>query len=208
MAPVPVASLKKPVGRRKGDATRDAILRAACRAIVDRGVDRVRMSDIARAAGVSATLPHYYFKTRSDLLRQAFVHAESAITQVEQRVVAGHPPQERLDRMLLVYFDADPQVFEVWMLSREMTTRAIREPELRDSQDDVYAAWTSAVAQLVREAQRSGGASPDVDADRAALRLTALVEGLGTWLLTGMATRRQCRELVRESIALELGSHK
>jgi hypothetical protein len=35
-------------------------------------------------------------------------------------------------------------------------------------------------------------------------RLTALVEGLGTWLLTGMATRRQCRLLVADALAREL----
>ena len=54
------------------------------------------------------------------------------MAQLEDRVAGGHPPRERLERMLLVYFDADPRVFEIWMLAREMTTRAIREPGLRD----------------------------------------------------------------------------
>ena len=35
--------------------------------------------------------------------------------------------------------------------------------------------------------------------------MSALVEGLGTWLLTGMATRRRCRELGRDPVARELG---
>ena len=35
--------------------------------------------------------------------------------------------ERRLERLLLVYFDADPRVYEIWMLAREMTTRAIRE---------------------------------------------------------------------------------
>src|SRR6185437_7773502 len=126
---------------------RESILDAACRAIVERGVEAVRMRDIAAAAGVSPTLPHYYFNTRSELLREAFVHAEEAMARLELEVAGERPARERLDRLLLVYFDADP------------------------------AGW----------------------------RLTALVEGLGTWLLTGMATRRQCRELVRDSVARELG---
>jgi AcrR family transcriptional regulator len=115
---------------------REAILLAACRAIVDRGVERVRMQDIAQAAGVSPTLPHYYFRTRSELLRQAFVHAEQGMVQLELEVAGEHPPRERLERLLLVYFDADPRVYEIWMLAREMTTRAIREPALRDSHED------------------------------------------------------------------------
>jgi hypothetical protein len=48
----------------------------------------------------------------------------------------------RLERMLLVYFDADQRVYRIWMLAREMTTHAVREPAPRDPHEDVYAAWT------------------------------------------------------------------
>jgi AcrR family transcriptional regulator len=183
---------------------RTAILDAACRAIVERGVEGVRMRDIAAAAGVSPTLPHYYFDTRSGLLREAFVHAEEAMTRLELEVAGDSPPRERLERLLLVYFDADPRVYEIWMLAREMTTRAIREPGLRDSHEDVYASWSRTIADVIRAGQDAGEVDASVDADLAGWRLTALVEGLGTWLLTGMATRRQCRELVRDWVAREL----
>jgi len=190
---------------RKGAAMREAILDAACRAIVERGVEAVRMRDIAAAAGVSPTLPHYYFNTRSGLLREAFVHAEEAMAGLELEVAGDGPPRERLERLLLVYFDADPRVYEIWMLAREMTTRAIREPGLRDSHEDVYAFWSRTIADVIRDVQAAGDIDTSIDADRAGWRLTALVEGLGTWVLTGMATRRQCRELVRDSVARELG---
>ena len=108
---------------------REAILVAACRAIAERGVERVRMQDIAAAAGVSPTLPHYYFKTRSELLLQAFMHAEAGMVGLEQQVAGDGPPRERLERLLLVYFDADPRVYEIWMLAREMTTA--RHPRAR-----------------------------------------------------------------------------
>jgi AcrR family transcriptional regulator len=199
-----VSSLKKSGARRKGAAMREAILVAACRAIVERGVDRVRMQDIAAAAGVSPTLPHYYFKTRTELLRRAFEHAEEGMVRLEREAAGEGGPRERLERMLLVYFDADPRVFRIWMLAREMTTHAIREPALRDSHEDVYAAWTASVAAVIREGQAGGEMAAAVDADAAAWRLTALVEGVGTWLLTGMATRRQCRSMVAEAVAREL----
>jgi AcrR family transcriptional regulator len=205
MQEIPVSSLKKPGTGRKGAAMRAAILDAACRAIVERGVEGVRMRDIAAAAGVSPTLPHYYFNTRSELLREAFVHAEEGMVRLELEVAGDRPARERLDRLLLVYFDADPRVYEIWMLAREMTTRAIREPGLRDSHEDVYAFWSRTIADVIRDGQAAGDVDPRLDADLAGWRLTALVEGLGTWLLTGMATRRQCRELVRDSVARELG---
>jgi AcrR family transcriptional regulator len=196
--------VKKPATRQKGAAMREAILVAACRAIVERGVERVRMQDIAAAAGVSPTLPHYYFKTRSELLLQAFMHAEAGMTGLEQQVAGDGPPRERLERLLLVYFDADPRVYESWMLAREMTTRAIREPALRDSHEDVYSTWAESIAAVIREGQGTGDLPAGIDAERAAFRLIALVEGLGTWLLTGMATRRQCRRLVLDAVEREL----
>ena len=199
-----MSPLKKPGARPKGAAMREAILVAACRAIVARGVDRVRMRDIAAAAGVSPTLPHYYFKTRTELLRRAFEHAEEGMARLEREAAGEGSARERLERMLVVYFDADPRVFEIWMLAREMTTHAIREPALRDSHEDVYGAWTASVAAVIREAQAAGEVGESVDADGAAWRLTALVEGVGTWLLTGMATRRQCRAMVAEAVAREL----
>jgi AcrR family transcriptional regulator len=205
MRAIPVSSLKKSGTGRKGAAMREAILDAACRAIVERGVESVRMRDIAAAAGVSPTLPHYYFNTRSELLREAFVHAEEAMVRLELEVAGDRPPRERLERLLLVYFDADPRVYEIWMLAREMTTRAIREAALRDSHEDVYAFWSRTIADVIRAGQAAGDVDARIDADLAGWRLTALVEGLGTWLLTGMATRRQCRELVRGTVARELG---
>jgi AcrR family transcriptional regulator len=196
--------VKKPATRQKGAAMREAILVAACRAIVERGVERVRMQDIAAAAGVSPTLPHYYFNTRSELLLQAFMHAEAGMAGLEQQVAGDGPPRERLERLLLVYFDADPRVYESWMLAREMTTRAIREPGLRDSHEDVYSTWADSIAAVIREGQGTGELPAGIDAERAAFRLIALVEGLGTWLLTGMATRRQCRRLVLDAVEREL----
>ncbi len=55
-----------------------------------------------------------------------------------------------------------------------------------------------------RRARTPGELPAGIDAETAAWRLTALVEGLGTWLLTGMATRRQCRRLVLDAVEREL----
>ncbi len=191
-----------PTSRR--EAKREAILRAACQAIAERGIDRVRMSDVAAAAGVSATLPHYYFNTLSELLREAFVYADDALIELEQIAGEGHPPVEKLERMLVIYLSRDPGVYESWMLWREMTTRAILEPGLRDSHEEIYLSWIATMAGVVREGQAAGAIGAGIDADRVAWRLTALVDGLGPRLLSGMATRAQCCDLVHEAIAVEL----
>ena len=52
------------------------ILEATCRVIAREGADGLRMGTVAREAGVSSALLHYYFDTRADLLMQAFEHAD------------------------------------------------------------------------------------------------------------------------------------
>ena len=54
----------------------DEILRAACRVVVEAGASELRIGTVAREAGVSRTLVHYYFTTRQELLRAAFDYAE------------------------------------------------------------------------------------------------------------------------------------
>ena len=61
--------------RAVSDRTAD-ILEAACRVIAREGADGLRMGQVAREAGVSSALIHYYFATRADLLLRAFEHAD------------------------------------------------------------------------------------------------------------------------------------
>src|SRR6476660_8527731 len=57
--------------RAVSDRTAD-ILEAACRVIAREGADGLRMGLVAREAGGSSALIHYYFATRADLLLRAF----------------------------------------------------------------------------------------------------------------------------------------
>ena len=71
------------------------ILRAACSVIAERGCDGMRMGDVARAAGVSSALVHYYFDTRSELLRRA---------STPRAQCAPRPSSQRYPRL-----DVDPR---------------------------------------------------------------------------------------------------
>ena len=57
----------------------DAILAAACRVIAQTGAAGLRMSEVAREAGVSSALLHYYFATRHELLVRSFVFADTRV---------------------------------------------------------------------------------------------------------------------------------
>jgi AcrR family transcriptional regulator len=50
------------------DQTKERIIDAAYRTLVERGYHQTSMKDIAAAAGVAPGLAHYYFETKEDLL--------------------------------------------------------------------------------------------------------------------------------------------
>jgi AcrR family transcriptional regulator len=203
MSLLPVASVNEP----SGASRRDQILAAACRVIARGGIDRLRMSDVAAEAGVSTALVHYYFATRDELLTEAFRFADERAAAVEQRAGEGLPPAERIERLLLLYLDDEgSDIYENWILWREMWNHALFDTKLRPALESSYRDWVRGLAEIVREGKADGSIADATDPEAAVWRLTAFVEGLGPVMLIGMLPRARAVELVREAVALELST--
>ena len=85
------------------------ILDAACRVIARDGWAGLRMDAVARDAGVSKALVHYYSSTRKELLRAAFGHSEDiANAGVEAELAGVDDPRARLEQYLLLVLDDRP----------------------------------------------------------------------------------------------------
>ena len=181
------------------DRTND-ILRAACRVIAERGCDGMRMGDVARTAGVSSALVHYYFATRSELLRRAFLYSDEQVDIfVRNAVERSETPRERLETAVVSYLVDDEAVERSWRIWSEMLRAALYEPALRPDVEESYRSWVEEVAELVRAC-----AGPPVDDAAASARLCALVDGLAQQALLGGTGRARARALVRQAIASEL----
>ncbi len=184
---------------------REAILEAACHVVGRVGIDRLRMSDVAAEAGVSTALVHYYCTTRADLLTQAFRYADERADAIERRIGVDLPAVERIERLLVVYLDDESEIYESWILWREMWNHALFDPQLRPSLEESYHGWVDGLVEIVRSGQADGSIPASVDGETAAWRLTAFVEGLGPLMLFGMLDRDRWRELIKGAVALELG---
>jgi AcrR family transcriptional regulator len=181
------------------DRTHD-ILRAACRVIAERGCDGMRMGDVARAAGVSSALVHYYFATRSELLRRAFLYADDQVDAFVRGAVArSGTPRERLETAVISYLVDDEAVEQSWRIWSEMLRAALYEQSLRPDVEESYRSWVEEVAAFARACPE-----PPADPDATAMRLCALVDGLAQQALLGGIGRARARALVRHAIAREL----
>ena len=182
------------------------ILEATCRVIAREGTDGLRMGTVAHEAGVSSALIHYYFATRDDLLAQAFNHADhKADLAAAEALVGIDSPLDRLRRLLLVYSGNEVVFREDWVLWVEMWRSAIFDERLAENVRRSNAAWMQQIEELIEEAAGEGSIAPDVNVVDAALRLAAVVDGLGLQILPGVLTRERAAELILAAIDLELG---
>lgn len=191
------------MGERKID-----ILDAACRVIARRGVRGLRVEEIAREAGVSVALIYYHYQGREELLRRVLEYAHERTRAYNLPGIppgADIPPRQQVEAMLLGEIQDDPAVIENSAVWGEVTASAIFDPGLRDAVRAGNDRWADAVERLIRRGQADGSIPPAVDPRAAAVRLTAVVDGLSTRWLAGLLPTAEAHALVRGALAAELG---
>lgn len=192
---------------RSADTDRPSqILDCACVVIARDGAEGLRMAAVAREANVSNALLHYYFATREELIRQAFEYHDRRETRKgNERVEQIADPIERIRDVLAHELAEDAAVREGWILWSEMQRLAMFNEALRSSVADRSTRWVGGVATMIRVAQADGSVSSEIDADTAALRLTALVDGLGGHIIVQSRTRAEALAALEQAFVSELG---
>lgn len=183
----------------------DDILRAACRVVVTHGAHALRIGNVAREAGVSRTLVHYYFQTRQELLHATFAYSEDRRVQALEAELAdlatGLERAERaLDRTL------DPELEETPALWNEVWSSARDDEELRPLVQQRYRAWAERIVRLIEEARADGSVPSSVDAEAAGWRLAATADGLDSIQYLGLLDRDGALAVLRSAVERELAA--
>lgn len=176
------------------------IMEAAVRVIARSGVRGLRVEQLAAEAGVSTALIYYHFKDRSGLIRRTleFV-SDRAVAYTDEAIARADDARGELEQMLLTELQDTPGVRENSTAWGELRASAVFESDdLRDALARSTRSWVNDVAEAIRAVR------PDANAEDAAERLTALVEGLSERWLSGSLGLERARELLRGAIAVEL----
>src|SRR5262249_28474781 len=147
------------------------ILDAACHVISQSGSRSLRMQDVAKQAGASKALVHYYFKTREELLARAYSHVDA---KNRAQVLALISPLEqgaiRLARLLLFYFDDDASRRQEWVVWLELSGIATFDPNLRPIMEASFRNWIDLAERIIRDGVADGSIPQAVDPAEAAIR--------------------------------------
>jgi len=181
------------------------LLDATCRVVAKSGAHGLRMSHVAREAGVSNALLHYYFETRAELLWRAFAYAEGRVYERAGIELDGlRTAAEQLRRFLHLYVEDDVIFQENWVLWNEMWSSSLFDPEMRPAIEEAYRRWIAFIVDLVEQGRTDGSIPAGVDPEEAGARLAAVVDGIGSQLLLGLLVRDRAAALIEQSIELEL----
>jgi AcrR family transcriptional regulator len=187
--------------RRLDEIRRPQILRSAVEMVREKGLWEVRISDVARRAGVSPASVVYYFGTKDQLFAQAIAGADDAFYD------ALMPELERLERglermaCLIVRSSASD-----WVLWMDLWVYARRHPDIAGAERRFHMRWRSAIADVVRFGSAHGEWA-ELDAETIAVRLAAVTDGLAVHMVLGDPdhSREQYVENSLTAAARELG---
>jgi TetR/AcrR family transcriptional repressor of bet genes len=143
------------------------------------GLDAVTIRGVSAEAGWSTGALHHYFSDKEELLLFAF---RTVADRVGRRVATARKesrdPLELARALLAIGLPLDDERRDETRVWFAFLGLALTRPPLARAQRLAYDAWRRIVADALRDAQEQGDIERDVDVEREAAALVALVDGL------------------------------
>lgn len=164
---------------------REQILSAACQVISEIGFKSLRVADVAKRARTSTGTVHYYFDTKTDLMRAAFEYNFERSVERRKPILDQYPdPRERLRAFVESYLPHDEITVTAWHVWAELWVEALHDADLQELNERVYGEWRRIVAAIIRDGQ-DGGHFDDNDPVVWANALISMIDGLALQVLMG-----------------------
>lgn len=188
---------------------REQILDATCAVIAEAGLGSLRVSDVAKTAGVSTGTVHYYFVSKNDLVNAAFEFNFSNSLQRRQWLLySNEDPVSLLRHIVDSYLPGeDGTTLRAWRVWADLWAEGMRDPTLQEINERLYGQWRDLVANVISKAQDQQLARPGSPGQLADM-LIAMIDGLAMQSLlhsshmTQQTMRQTCRVFIDETIGL------
>ena len=147
--------------RDRSSRARENIRAAACRAFAARGPSATRIADIAREAGVSSAIIHYYYKSKDEVLLAALQwaneHTSRQLLELRQQT---SDPIELLRRTIDLAIPSEGVLRDEYVLWIETWARVRLHPRLLAECAAMSESWTRFFEQLVEDGTTAGRVPP------------------------------------------------
>lgn len=174
---------------------RRRILEAAERLIAVRGIEKVRLRDIAGEAGVSIGKIQHYFETRETLIEEMLSIASTRRVAEWAEFAADIDAPARKMVTLLEHAITDRERCLVWLATVSVASRNSQYlPDITAT----YSAWRATLVEVIEAGTHSGTFTPSAEVDEVADIIIAAIDGLMTAVainLPGFDSERTVRIL-------------
>ncbi|MFJ8824571.1 TetR/AcrR family transcriptional regulator [Streptomyces sp. NPDC102467] len=170
--------------------------------IAENGLERLTMAALGREVGMSSGHLAYHFGSKDELLLRTLEWSEGRLGDERAQLLAGSGgARERLDAYVDLYVPGGPRDphWTLWMEVWNRSQSAAAGISARARQSAIEGAWHHDLVALLAEGIARGEFS-EVDPDRYAARLRALLDGFSIHVAIGLpgAERGQVLAHVRE----------
>ncbi|MFI5695333.1 TetR/AcrR family transcriptional regulator [Kribbella sp. NPDC051586] len=164
---------------RKGQATRDRIVTAAARLMLEHGVARTSIEDIQAAAGVSASQLYHYFPGKDALVSAVIDHQTTYVLDVQQDCLGRLDTIDSLGhwRDLMVGILTEMQCVGGCPLGSLAVDVAESDPVARTQLDAAFTQWEALIRGGLTEMQQRGELAGSADPAALAVAMLAAVQG-------------------------------
>src|SRR6185312_6789991 len=149
----------------------------------------VSLRDVAAEGGISMGMVQHYFRSKDQMLLFACEYMiERTNERIAERIAASPVPQTGrsfLRTLLVEILPLDEErraETRVWIA---FLARAVVEPDLERFMRDTWTSSHNYFAGVIRSAQERGEVAPERDAQREAVSVFALTDGLVSHILVG-----------------------
>lgn len=153
-----------------------------------RGYAEVRIADIAREARVSSSAVHYYFATKRAIFSETLRYSvKIAFDRQIAMLYTIEDHADRLRELCRLQLPIDDERRAAWSIWMQTWADVATVDDGRKNHAEGYQRWHQMVRAIIVEGQ-DAGAFRDVDPDELTRDLTALIDGYGIKVMTGLTT--------------------
>ncbi|MDP9189814.1 MAG: TetR/AcrR family transcriptional regulator [Actinomycetota bacterium] len=161
------------------------IVEAMRASVARRGISGSTFEHVAREAGVSRGLLHYYFGTKEALLVEVVRRdAQHRIARLDEPIGKAGSADEILQILVSDLEDSIQNEPGFWVLIFELFTAGRRNPEIQHEVGELFNRTREHLAEIFRAKEREGVLKLAADADSVVGFLFALADGIALQMLS------------------------
>lgn len=162
---------------------KEQIVRATVECITKHGYHNFSMQDVAKTAGVSKGIIHYYFLNKDELMMCVLDKVAGDIERIlSQEMEASKDPSRKIEIFVEVCFDVVRSTKEYYQVNMDFWTQINQKTEIRAIIAAHYAKFRETAARVIREGIEKG-VFKKLDPAVYASYMIAVIDGLSLqWL--------------------------